>query len=139
MRSVWVGLIGSAFAICGAQAAPSCPETKAVLVAVDHKWAGYDYSVAEPAFVGREFRPIKRTTGPAPRTEHLLLKSGGKTYVLRSEWTPRTTGTLYTSTTARAKFRPALEPRTVTVEDFETQTIFSGPLKGLTLQVKSCL
>lgn len=141
MRAVVFGLIGAVLAVGGALAeTKSCPETRAVVAAVDHKWAGYeDYPIGNVALIGREFRVLKRTSGPAPRTEHLFLKSGGEVYVLRSEWTPRTTGTLYTSTTARAKNRPAIKPKVVEVESFPTTTIFSGPLKGLTLQVKSCV
>lgn len=139
MRSVWAGLVGAVLAVGGAQAGNSCPETKAVMVAVDHKWAGYEnYPIANRNLIGRKFQVIKRTAGPAKRTEHVLLKAGSEVYVLRSEWAPRTTGTLFTSTTARAKPRPALAPHTVDVDSYPTTTIFSGPLKGLTLQVKSC-
>jgi hypothetical protein len=138
MRAVWFGLVSAVLASSGAQAASSCLETNAVFVAVDHKWAGYDYPITNPSLVGREFRVLKRMAGPVRRTEDLLLRSGGRSYVLRSEWALRTTGTLYTSTTVRPKPRPSIAAKTVSVEDFETQTIFSGPLKGLTLQVKSC-
>lgn len=139
MRAMLVGVIGAVLAVGAAQAGASCPETKSVLVAVDHKWAGYeDYPVTNPDLIGREFKVVKRTIGPVRRTEHLLLTSSGKSYVLRSEWAPRTTGTLYTSTLARPRSRPTIAPKTVTIGSFPTTTIFDGPLKGLTLQVKSC-
>lgn len=144
MRTGLVALISAVVTMPGAWAASfnamSCRDNGSLVVAYDWKedpnWSSRP-SIAHPENIGREFRLIKRTDGPFKNTNHIILQSGDKTFVIREKY-GSPPGPVITSAAGPVKDRPA-QPEAVTeIGRFITQTITNGPLQGLRLKVKVC-